>query len=96
MKDCPKCKKEYQDETLNFCLDDGAWLNEGTSMDEPATAIWRGAELPSESPTQPQINTINETAVLPSGIKDVPKKSTDKPLIAAPVLLAILVHDHRF
>ena len=27
MKQCPKCQKNYDDETLAFCLDDGAKLN---------------------------------------------------------------------
>lgn len=26
MKRCPQCSRDYSDETLNFCLDDGAWL----------------------------------------------------------------------
>lgn len=55
MKQCPKCHKEYSDETLNFCLEDGAWLLESAA--EPVTAILSdpGAVetkyLPSESPT---------------------------------------------
>ena len=70
MKHCPKCKKEYQDETLNFCLDDGVWLNEARSMDEPATAIlsepgavatgFRGGE----EQTRPQILTTDQTCLL--------------------------------
>lgn len=28
MKICPKCQKTYQDDALNFCLDDGAVLNQ--------------------------------------------------------------------
>ena len=78
MKHCPKCKKEYLDETLNFCLDDGAWLLEGPAsdsgaVDEPATAIlsesgaaatgFRGGE----DQTRPQINTTDQTAILPVG-----------------------------
>jgi TolB-like protein/Tfp pilus assembly protein PilF len=29
MKRCPECRRDYTDETLNFCLDDGARLVEG-------------------------------------------------------------------
>jgi TolB-like protein len=47
MKRCPKCSRTYDDETLNFCLDDGAWLVEVTTSGEPATAV-----LTSESPTR--------------------------------------------
>jgi len=40
MKRCPECRRDYTDETLNFCLDDGAPLPDGpASMYEPATAI---------------------------------------------------------
>src|SRR6478609_4158872 len=40
MKQCPDCRRAYSDETLNFCLEDGASLVDGpSSMDEPATAL---------------------------------------------------------
>ena len=52
MKRCSKCHREYEDETLNFCLDDGEWL---LSEDEPVTAILTEAKVPSERPTRPLI-----------------------------------------
>ena len=52
MKQCPKCSRTYYDETLNFCLDDGEWLQEISGPDEPATAILADAGLPGESPTR--------------------------------------------
>src|SRR3954451_22275684 len=40
MKRCPECRRDYYDETLLYCLDDGTALLEGpASGDEPATAI---------------------------------------------------------
>ena len=44
MKRCPECRRDYYDETLLYCLDDGNPLLEGPasgsfSGDEPATAI---------------------------------------------------------
>jgi TolB-like protein len=40
MKRCPECRRDYYDDSLMYCLDDGASLLEGpSSMDEPATAI---------------------------------------------------------
>ncbi|MFL6468996.1 MAG: hypothetical protein ACJ72Z_13645 [Pyrinomonadaceae bacterium] len=40
MKRCPQCRRDYTDETLNFCLDDGAALLDGpASADEMSTAI---------------------------------------------------------
>src|SRR4051812_22081898 len=38
MKLCPECHRSYSNETLNFCLDDGAELLDGPG-DGPATAI---------------------------------------------------------
>ncbi|CAN5461695.1 hypothetical protein BH10ACI3_BH10ACI3_27040 [soil metagenome] len=94
MKRCPECRRDYYDDTLLYCLDDGNALLEGPATlgaDEPATAILRGSELPSESPTKPQINTTNETAILPSGITDVPKRGFDKRLLLVPLLLAAVI-----
>ncbi len=52
MKRCPECRRDYTDETLNFCLDDGSQLLDGPAKmselgavatgfrsDEPQTAI---------------------------------------------------------
>ena len=37
MKSCPTCKRNYDDETLNFCLDDGSILT--SSVDEAETRL---------------------------------------------------------
>ena len=40
MKRCPECRRDYYDDSLLYCLDDGSALLEGpASMDGPATAI---------------------------------------------------------
>ncbi len=45
MKRCPECRRDYYDDTLLYCLDDGSALLQGsasvgqTMSDEPATAI---------------------------------------------------------
>lgn len=74
MKRCPECRRDYYDETLLYCLDDGSALLEGPASDEPETAIL--AELPNEAPTKPQISTS-------------PRSINKRPL-AVPVLLAII------
>jgi len=78
MKRCPECRRDYYDDTLLYCLDDGNALLEGPGMseppasasgrldDEPATAILHSTAAPGEAPTRAQINTTNETAILPS------------------------------
>lgn len=39
MKRCPECRKDYLDDGLLYCLDDGTPLVQGMVGDEPATAI---------------------------------------------------------
>src|SRR5687767_12673802 len=41
MKRCPECRRDYFDDSLLYCLDDGTALLEGpASGDEPATAVF--------------------------------------------------------
>jgi len=99
MKRCPECRRDYTDETLNFCLDDGARLLDGpASMDEPATAIlsespvFAGGLYGSESATRAQIHSTGQTAILPTGASITSKaKGFDRRLILAPLALAIIV-----
>ncbi len=96
MKRCPECRRDYTDDTLLYCLDDGSLLLDGPATvgsDEPATAVFGVPFLggsSQESPTKPQ-NATNETAVLPSGINDLPKRGFDWRLMAVPLLLVIIV-----
>ena len=39
MKRCPECRRDYHDDTLLFCLDDGSALLEGPGSSEPPTLI---------------------------------------------------------
>ena len=81
MKRCPECRRDYYDDTLLYCLDDGNALLEGpASVDEPATAILSkfgipalGGSLP-ESPTRAQINTTDQTAIFPRGAEAEPQE----------------------
>jgi hypothetical protein len=41
MKRCPECRRDYYDDSLLYCLDDGSALLEGpATADEPETAIF--------------------------------------------------------
>ncbi len=48
MKRCPECRRDYFDDTLLYCLEDGNALVQGSvpSPDEPATAILSGLGVP--------------------------------------------------
>lgn len=52
MKRCPECRKDYQDDSLIYCLDDGAALIQGSVTDEPATAILSGDRASGERLTE--------------------------------------------
>ena len=88
MKRCPECRRDYYDDTLLYCLDDGNALLEGPANrseppvsaggqvgDEPQTAILHSTDAPGEAPTRAQINTTNETAILPRGAEAKPQES---------------------
>src|SRR5262245_2100930 len=54
MKRCPECRRDYTDETLNYCLDDGSALVEGPSSGDSHTEIL--SHLPSEAATKHQLS----------------------------------------
>ena len=92
MKRCPECGRDYNDDSMTFCLDDGSELLFGpASMDEPATAILHSTAS-EEAATRAQIHTTEQTAVLPSSISEIPKTNgISKRLILAPVAIAVIV-----
>ena len=77
MKRCPECRRDYYDDTLLYCLDDGNALLEGPATaqnrawrpvrGEPETAILHSTAAPGEAPTRAQIHRTEQTAVLPTG-----------------------------
>jgi TolB-like protein/Tfp pilus assembly protein PilF len=52
MKRCPECRRDYYDDSLMFCLDDGAALLEGPTSGQTATAILSDVRVLSEAPTK--------------------------------------------
>ena len=86
MKRCPECGREY-DNTMMFCLDDGAELLYGPARsepgavatgfpaDEPQTAILHSTAAPSEVPTRAQIHMTDQTAIFPRGTEAEPLES---------------------
>jgi adenylate cyclase len=80
MKRCPECKRDYYDDTLSFCLEDGSELLHGVSVDnsgidDPATAILHTTDAVAESPTRAQIHTTGQTAFISS---EIPQPSTSR------------------
>src|SRR6476661_8325923 len=97
MKRCPECRRDYYDDTLLFCLDDGTALLDGpgsgpVSMDEPVTAMLHRTDAPSESVTRQQLHTTEQTAVLQNfaGDPSVASTSKNRNLIAALVGMVLV------
>ncbi|MEP6787095.1 MAG: tetratricopeptide repeat protein, partial [Acidobacteriota bacterium] len=69
MKRCPECRRNYYDDTLLYCLDDGNELLDGpATVDEPATAILLDTDAAGDAPARAKVNTTNETELLPAGV----------------------------
>ena len=106
MKRCPECRRDYYDDTLLYCLDDGNALLEGPASgsgtgDEPATAILSVPPAVAGGLPQHTDETDVKTAILQppatAGGSDSTEKQSfsahraAKPLIAAVVAVAILI-----
>src|SRR5688572_10353846 len=94
MKRCPECRRDYVDDTLLYCLEDGVALVQGSvaASYEPQTAILHDSAGQSQAGTRAQIFTTDQTAVLPSGIIEPPRSNPfDKRLLLAPIGLALIV-----
>jgi len=77
MKRCSECRRDYADDTLLYCLEDGTALVQGSVPlpDEPQTAILHETAQPSEATTRAQIHTTEQTAVFPNGAEAEPRES---------------------
>ena len=78
MKRCPECRRDYYDDTLLYCLDDGNSLLEGPASGsgadgESATAILHSTDAPGDAPTRAQIHATGPTAVFPGGAEAKPQ-----------------------
>ena len=66
MKRCPECRRDYFDDSLLYCLDDGSPLLEGPGGDDLSASASTEASHFSESPTRLQSHTTGQTAFLPT------------------------------
>lgn len=98
MKRCPQCGRDYNDDSMSFCLDDGAELLFGpgggsSTNDEPATAILPVQGAAAGGLSEPRDETEGATAILPSAVVaggSDPRRSFDKRLILAPIVIALI------
>jgi TolB-like protein/Tfp pilus assembly protein PilF len=86
MKRCPECRRDYYDDSLLYCLDDGTALLEGpASGNESATAILHETVPPGEAATRAQIHATEPVSseVVP------PAKNVPAWLVAAGIALVL-------
>src|SRR6476659_6181082 len=91
VKRCPECRRDYYDDSLLYCLDDGTALLEGpASGNEPATAFLHETAKPSEAATKAQIHLTTPADGASSGIV-AEVKTIDRRLILGSLLLIIIL-----
>jgi len=90
MKVCPKCGATYQDETLNFCLEDGSVLNVAAEGMEPPPTVMMQEPPPAtvESPANPTMPQAQ--AAVPVGYT-MPKKRSKAWIWVMLALFAVVV-----
>jgi hypothetical protein len=89
MKRCPKCNRKYEDETLKFCLEDGASLSiSARDANPPATEILpRGGPTlkSSPDPTIPSYPNVGEFRPPQSEVR------ATNPVLTAGVIAIVLL-----
>src|SRR6266478_1543503 len=88
MKRCPKCNRKYKDDTLKFCLEDGATLSVAAHADPPATEIIpRGGPTlkPAANPTIPSYPNAGDFRPSQSEVR------ATNPILTAGVIAIVLL-----
>ena len=92
MKRCPECRRDYFDDSLLYCLDDGATLLEGPGSlsslpgsGEPQTAILHETDPPPEAATRAFLHTTDLSGMS----TPVPLRSVDRRRSYAPVFAIV-------
>jgi hypothetical protein len=84
MKRCPECRRDFYDDTLSFCLDDGTQLVDGPAADEPATELFKSPR------PQPATDIITEPISVRAQPAPAASKSYRRPAYLF-VLFSLLV-----
>ena len=87
MKRCPKCNREYKDDSLRFCLEDGTPLSGVTrDVNPPTTEILPSAVPPTQKSSAPTIPSYLSGGAVPE-----PEKSRSNPILTAGVVVIALL-----
>lgn len=93
MKRCPKCNRKYDDDTLRFCLEDGAALFDARDSDAPPTEILPARGTPTLKSSGPTVPSFPSGGPLPSSerITQPTNPLLTGGVIAIAILLLVLV-----
>ena len=90
MKRCPECRRDFYDETLSFCLDDGTPLVDGPANEDPPTILLKSPS--SQSSSRETSSTENATGTGPVAVSPEPSSRPKRSLVLLSVLfLALLI-----
>ena len=76
MRICPKCGKTYDDESLNFCLDDGSVLNQTGSRSNLPETVLISQPRPTAVNQQFGNQTENQNWAVPSRVNSTAKTNS--------------------
>jgi len=89
MRRCPKCRRDYYDDSLAYCLDDGAVLVDGPAGNtDPTTAILTEAVPASEAATRLQVDQAERDA-RPDSREELNETSFPRNRALMPLLIVI-------
>jgi hypothetical protein len=89
MKHCPRCQSTYTDDTLQFCLQDGAVLVNASEAPATNPSVWSETEAPTV--VRPTVNTQNNQLTPPVEHKYVTEKSGTGLVVFLTALVTLLL-----
>lgn len=90
MKKCPRCSCVYRDETLNFCLEDGAVLVYSPDATEPHTAVLTASNSISGAPTWQNDNPQTSEDASSPGPSEVDQGIHRNPVSRSRIVAAVV------
>lgn len=76
MKVCPNCQRQYPDDDLNFCLDDGSILSQVSGYDAPPTVMSNQPRTTAPNTSFGNENPMQNVQGQPQGYSMQPQKSS--------------------
>jgi F5/8 type C domain-containing protein len=91
MKHCPQCNRTYTDDSLSFCLDDGALLSRNEEATVPYGSATSGYSAPPTEILEPNPGLTSRSAPPVSSRRVQTAQSSHRALTAAVISIALLL-----